>query len=74
MVLTLACEDVRIAAEYFMERLSMLLMPDQSKSHVVDARFVTVVTWICLSFDMDLTKQLHEFVKVVIFISRLCQT
>ena len=34
---TLACEGSCVAAEYFMERLSLLLMPEQNRSHVVDA-------------------------------------
>ena len=35
---TLACEGSWVAPEYFMERLSLLLMPEQNRSHVVDAR------------------------------------
>ena len=33
--LTLAYEDVWIVAEYFMERLSMLLMPEQKKARLL---------------------------------------
>ena len=45
--LTLACEDARVAVGYFMDRLYLsftaeqnkcnALMPEQNKSHVVDA-------------------------------------
>ena len=49
--MTLTWEDLRVAAEYFIKRLSLLLMLEQNKSHVVDARF--------------LSRFLHGFVKVM---------
>ena len=48
-----------------MKRLSLLLMLEQNKSHVVDAIFVKTLTWICQSYDMDLSNLLHGFVQVV---------
>ena len=39
-----------------MPQQNMFLMPEEKKIHVVNARLVKVVTWICLDFDMDLSK------------------
>ena len=54
-----------------MPQQNMFLMPEEKKIHVVNARLVKVVTWICLDFDMDLSKFWNGFVKVVIWI---CQS
>ena len=35
---TLACGEMRVAAEYLMERSFLLLMSEQNESYVVDAR------------------------------------
>ena len=51
-----------------MPQQNMFLMPEEKKIHVVNARLVKVVTWICLDFDMDLSKFWNGFVKVVIWI------
>ena len=40
-------------------------MLEQNKSHVVGAIFVKTWTWICQSYDMDLSNLLHGFVQVV---------
>ena len=46
-----------------MKRLSLLFMLEQNKNYVVDAIFVKTLTWICQSYDMDLSNLLHGFVK-----------
>ena len=53
---------------YFSVRLSVFfisLLPKLNKNNVVGARFVKVITWSCLSCDMDLSKLLHGFAKFV---------
>ena len=52
-----------------MPQQNMFLMPEEKKIHVVNARLVKVVTWICLDFDMDLSKFWNGFVRVHMCIS-----
>ena len=49
----------------FHEEVVSVIDVGTNKSHVVDAIFVKTLTWICQSYDMDLSNLLHGFVQVV---------
>ena len=53
------------------EEKNISLLPELNKHNVVGAIFVKVITWSCLSCDMDLSKLLHGFAE---FVTWNCQS